>query len=519
MYESSGVLPVNLSGWYRLRWAVLSPFHTRVSCGQRLGEYTLGEIILVVPIVLILCALNIMHFASGDAKSVEDSGSVAVLPLIAVFVLAARNSPLAFLIGIPFERAIFYHKLFAHLVMFLGTMHGLAAWKFGGCEKGHRRGNPARTCVDTWDGRSMMSDGDAITGIIFYSMMMAMVLLSNQRIRRVIFELFMYSHWLFIIGAVISGILHDAATMMIGFAIFTADCIFRYVYQAAYRHPQQVQAVAIGDVVRLSFPKGEAFGYMGGQYIFIAIPELSMFEWHPFSISSSPHQEVVTIHARALGNWTEALLALCVKKAGAAGPEASTTLTAYIEGPHGDQQLDLWGPTHTCFLLICGGIGVTPLQSIASQLVEQHARGRPVEKVSLVWSVRDTDLVNAVLGASPSAAAGEETEKATIMGSSSSSAGGVVDSVMETHIYLTQKKTTEPSSALLDCEKWGVKRGRPDLSHHFTAIKQTAASCGQGTVAVLTCGPVSLMEAVREMCHSMSDDTVTFECGEEVFEL
>jgi hypothetical protein len=107
MYESSGVLPVNLSGWYRLRWAVLSPFHTRVSCGQRLGEYTLGEIILVVPIVLILCALNIMHFASGDAKSVEDSGSVAVLPLIAVFVLAARNSPLAFLIGIPFERAIF----------------------------------------------------------------------------------------------------------------------------------------------------------------------------------------------------------------------------------------------------------------------------------------------------------------------------------------------------------------------------------------------------------------------------
>jgi predicted ferric reductase len=36
--------------------------------------------------------------------------------------------------------------------------------------------------------------------------------------------------------------------------------------------------------------------------MYLAIPELSCLQWHPFSLSSSPNQKVVTLHIRKMGN-------------------------------------------------------------------------------------------------------------------------------------------------------------------------------------------------------------------------
>jgi ferredoxin-NADP reductase len=40
------------------------------------------------------------------------------------------------------------------------------------------------------------------------------------------------------------------------------------------------------------------------------------------------------------------------------------------------------GSTYTHFLLISGGIGITPLQAATNQLIEEHQRGRPLD---LCW--------------------------------------------------------------------------------------------------------------------------------------
>ena len=55
------------------------------------------------------------------------------------------------------------------------------------------------------------------------------------------------------------------------------------------------------------------FQYSGGQYCFICIPAVSLFEWHPFSLSSHPSQDTVFLHVRALGDWTRALHKLASK--------------------------------------------------------------------------------------------------------------------------------------------------------------------------------------------------------------
>lgn len=50
------------------------------------------------------------------------------------------------------------------------------------------------------------------------------------------------------------------------------------------------------------------------------------------------------------------------------------------------------------FLLICGGIGVTPIQSVFNSLLDQHSRGRPLKKVWFLWSVRDTAMLDSDRG-------------------------------------------------------------------------------------------------------------------------
>jgi hypothetical protein len=45
--------------------------------------------------------------------------------------------------------------------------------------------------------------------------------------------------------------------------------------------------------------------YHAGQYAFICVPEISRFEWHPLSLSSSPDAPVTQLHCRASGDWTQ----------------------------------------------------------------------------------------------------------------------------------------------------------------------------------------------------------------------
>ena len=57
-------------------------------------------------------------------------------------------------------------------------------------------------------------------------------------------------------------------------------------------------------------------------------------EWHPFSISSSPHENVVSIHIRVLGDWTKELYNYV---------EETRNITVYIDGPYGAPGVDIDG--------------------------------------------------------------------------------------------------------------------------------------------------------------------------------
>jgi predicted ferric reductase len=83
--------------------------------------------------------------------------------------------------------------------------------------------------------------------------------------------------------------------------------------------------------------------------MYLAIPELSWLQWHPFSLSSSPNQKVVTLHIRKMGNWTKALYELSENK---------KHVDILLEGPYGNLSVDIMGDRkYKNVMLISGGIG------------------------------------------------------------------------------------------------------------------------------------------------------------------
>ncbi|XP_042482919.1 putative respiratory burst oxidase homolog protein H [Macadamia integrifolia] len=62
-----------------------------------------------------------------------------------------------------------------------------------------------------------------------------------------------------------------------------------------------------GNVLALYMSKPAGFKYMSGMYLFVKCPDLSPFEWHPFSITSAPGDDYLSVHIRTLGDWTTAL--------------------------------------------------------------------------------------------------------------------------------------------------------------------------------------------------------------------
>ena len=58
------------------------------------------------------------------------------------------------------------------------------------------------------------------------------------------------------------------------------------------------------DVTMLEFKRPTTFEYKSGQWVRIACKTLNSSEYHPFTLSSAPHEENLSLHIRAVGPWT-----------------------------------------------------------------------------------------------------------------------------------------------------------------------------------------------------------------------
>lgn len=63
----------------------------------------------------------------------------------------------------------------------------------------------------------------------------------------------------------------------------------------------------MAGVTYLEFKRPHGFTYRSGQWVRVACLELGTDEYHPFTLTSAPHEETLSLHIRAVGPWTSKL--------------------------------------------------------------------------------------------------------------------------------------------------------------------------------------------------------------------
>src|SRR5690606_15756195 len=138
-------------------------------------------------------------------------------------------------------------------------------------------------------------------------------------------------------------------------------------------------------VTRLEIERPPHFEHSAGDYAFLRIPALARHEWHPFTISSAPERERLTMHVRNLGNFTGKLreLAEARQREGTTEP-----IAAYLDGPYGTASGHIFEAKHA--VLVGAGIGVTPFASVLESIVLRAQQGTTqLQKVHFFWLNRD----------------------------------------------------------------------------------------------------------------------------------
>jgi predicted ferric reductase len=327
---------------YAYRWRLSYPLQQNVPLGvtlSKMGIYcTWGEFLLLMPFFasIVLCMMYTVV-----TPSVSVTGKVARFGLLSTLVFAQRNSLVTLLLGMPCDRGIFYHKLSGRVAGIASVLHTAAFFLDPKFQNAHGNG----FCYGAFSGQINIS------GSIMMILVIAISISAMSQIRRRMYEVFYYLHVIFSTGLVVGAFFHSGTVVpIVAAATWGVDLFIRSIVMARTRYPRKATLKLVSDtVIELTFPKTTAFAYNPGQYVHIAIPEISWLQWHPFSISSSPKQRVVTLHIRIAGNWTKQLLELYKKQ---------TEVSILLEGPYGNLSIDLMTDRkYKNVMLISGGIG------------------------------------------------------------------------------------------------------------------------------------------------------------------
>lgn len=114
--------------------------------------------------------------------------------------------------------------------------------------------------------------------------------------------------------------------------------------------------------ITANIPKMRLWPYKAGQYVFVQVPQLSWFQWHPFTVSTCVGN-TMQVHIKADGDWTKALHDL-------AQPGHRTAIKIGLDGPFSAPAQRFYDFEYS--MVFGAGIGITPFSGILTDLQEHE---------------------------------------------------------------------------------------------------------------------------------------------------
>ncbi|KAL4559836.1 hypothetical protein LXL04_031982 [Taraxacum kok-saghyz] len=234
------------------------------------------------------------------------------------------------------------------------------------------------------------------------------------------FNAFWYSHHLFVIvytllivhsiNLYLTKEWYKKTTWMylaVPISLYVCERLIR-VFRSSVK-PVNILRVAVdpGNLVALHMSKpDQGFRYNSGQYIFVNCPAVSPFEWHPFSITSAPGDDYLSVHIKTHGDWTGRLEKVFKKLCHEPLPNSKSRLLradfqgeilnaarprVLIDGPYGAPAQEY--KKYDIVLLIGLGIGATPMISIVKDIVN-NMKAKKTEESALENGTTSKQLKN-----------------------------------------------------------------------------------------------------------------------------
>ena len=310
--------------------------------------------------------------------------------------------------------------------------------------------------------------------------------------------------------------------------------------------------IAFADALEIQFRK-PSMKYKAGQWLFLNCPEVSAYQWHPFTITSCPFDPYISVHVRQVGDFTRALA-----DAVGAGPSSSklyddidsngmyeVALQAgskmprlRIDGPYGAPAEDVF--ENEIAVLIGTGIGVTPWAAILKNIWHMRLSPNPprrLRRIEFIWVCKDTssfEWFQALLSSL------ESQSMAGAGYAGAPPAGG--EDFLRIHTYLTQKMDAATANNIV-LNSVGTEKdpltelhsrtnfGRPDFRRLLGTMRDgildrtyMSGALGGGLdhnlrtdVGVYFCGPNQAARDVKTACKDVSGPDVKFKFWKEHF--
>lgn len=415
---------------------------------------------------------------------------------------------------IPFDSFIAMHKFIAALALLFTVIHcighginlyHISTWASNDLNcvfREYFRATDKLASFHYWAWTTITG----LTGIILTVIVIIMYVFAMPYARRNLFSAFWFTHN-FYIFLYIFMILHGSGRLvqspltqnfLIGpLVIYVIDKLISFSRKKVEISVQKAELLP-SDVLGLTFKRPLNFEYKSGQWVRIACLELGEGEYHPFTLTSAPHEEHLSLHIRAVGPWTMNMR----KTYDINNRDGKPFPKLYLDGPFGEGHQDWY--RYQVAVLVGGGIGVTPFASILKDIVFKSRTANvrfPCEKVYFLWVTRTqkhfewlTDIIKEV----------EENDPMHLV---------------NVHIFITQfqQKFDLRTTMLYICERnfqrvcgkslfTGLRAtthfGRPQFEEFFKSLHHEHPSVKQ--VGVFSCGPPPMTLNVDRACSAMN---------------
>ncbi|EFX01095.1 NADPH oxidase [Grosmannia clavigera kw1407] len=453
--------------------------------------------------------------------------ALVLFPVCRTFISLARQTPLNGII--QFDKNITFHITTAWSIVFFSWVHTIAHWNnFAQIAAKNNLG------IYGWLLANFVS-GPGWTGYVMLIALMGMVLTSVEKPRRANYERFWYTHHMFVVFFFFWAI-HGAFCMiqpdfapfcisigtqavgvfwqfwMYGGFVYLAERVARemrgrhntYISKVV-QHPSNVCEIQI---------KKENTKTRAGQYIFLCCPAVSIWQYHPFTLTSAPEEDYISVHIRVAGDFTTALAKAvgcdfgkdkdASKVVGVSGGDGSDVDPAlrrilprvYVDGPFGSASEDVF--KYEIAMLVGAGIGVTPFASILKSIwyrMNYPQTKTRLSKVYFFWICRDFGSF--------------EWFRSLLLAIEAQD----VDNRIEIHTYLTAKIKIDDATNIMindaNADKDAITGlraptnfGRPNWDMIFRGIRKLHTPAEAG---VFFCGPKGLGSTLHIFCNKYSE--------------